>query len=74
MTKAEQVAFNQGIEACRQMAVAAAAGIEARGDASKLRHRAAAAALLGFAEGAKVLMVEHAPALVDDSSASPSEA
>ncbi len=61
MTKAEQVAFNQGVEACRQMAMVAAVSIEVRDDRAELRQRAAAAALLGFAEGAKVLMIGAGP-------------
>lgn len=61
MTPREQAAFNAGIEAARQMAMVAAVSIEVRDDASEIRQRAAAAALLGFAEGAKVLMVNQTP-------------
>lgn len=57
MTPREQAAFNQGVEVARQMAMVAAVSIEVRDDRAELRQRAAAAALLGFAEGAKVLML-----------------
>jgi len=57
MTPREQAAFNAGIEAVRQMAMAAAVTIEVRDDARELRQQAAAAALHGLAEGAKMLMV-----------------
>lgn len=60
MTLREQAAFNAGIEAARQMAMVAAVTIETREDAADLRQRAAAAALLGFAEGARALVVEPA--------------
>lgn len=60
MTPRETAAFNAGIEAARQMAMVAAVSIEVRDDGAELRQRAAAAALLGFAEGAMVLMVRAA--------------
>lgn len=60
MTPREQAAFNAGIEAVRQMAMAAAITIEVRDDARELRQQAAAAALHGLAEGAKMLMVSPA--------------
>ncbi len=66
MTPREQAAFNQGVEAARQMAMVAAVSIEVVDDRAELRQRAAAAALLGFAEGAKALMVEAAPSAVSD--------
>ena len=57
MTPRERAAFNQGVEAMRQMAMAAAVTIEVRDDASAVRQQAAAAALHGLAEGAKVLLL-----------------
>jgi hypothetical protein len=53
---AEHAAFNAGVEAVRQMALIAAVTIEARGDAKEVRQRAAAAALVGLAEGAAQLL------------------
>lgn len=61
MTPREQAAFNAGVEAVRQMAMAAAVTIEVRDDARAVRQQAAAAALHGLAEGAKMLM--GAPAI-----------
>lgn len=57
MTPREQAAFNQGVEAMRQMAMTAAVTIEVRDDAREVRQQAAAAALHGLAEGAKVLLL-----------------
>lgn len=57
MTSREQAAFNAGVEAVRQMAMTAAVTIEVRDDARAVRQQAAAAALHGLAEGAKMLMV-----------------
>lgn len=58
MTPREQAAFNQGVEAMRQMAMTAAVTIEIRDDARAVRQQAAAAALHGLAEGAKALLLE----------------
>lgn len=60
MTPRERDAFNQGVEAVRQMAMAAAVTIEVRDDARAVRQQAAAAALPGLAEGAKMLIVSPA--------------
>ena len=60
MTKREEAAFNQGVEAARQMALVAAVTLEVREGESDVRHRAASAALQGFAEGAKVLVLRQA--------------
>lgn len=60
MSPLERAAFNAGIEAARQMAMVAAITIETREGGSELRQRAAAAALHGFAEGARALVVEPA--------------
>ena len=57
MTQREQAAFNAGIEAMRQMALAAAVTLETREDGTGLRHQAAIAALRGLAEGADALML-----------------
>ena len=57
MTPREQAAFRAGIETMRQMAMAAAVTIEVRDDAREVRQQAAAAALHGLAEGAKVLLL-----------------
>ncbi|MGE8128953.1 hypothetical protein ACQKQD_18430 [Methylobacterium sp. NPDC080182] len=57
MTPRERAAFNQGVEAMRQMAMTAAVTIEIRDDARAVRQQAAAAALHGLAEGAKVLLL-----------------
>lgn len=57
MTPREQAAFNQGVEAMRQMAMTAAVTIEVRDDAGAVRQQAAAAALHGLAEGGKVLLL-----------------
>lgn len=66
MTPREEAAFNAGIEAARQMAMVAAVTIEAREDAGELRQRAASAALLGFADGAKALLLEPSPCSLAD--------
>lgn len=58
MTPREQAAFNQGVEAMRQMAMTAAVTIEVRDDAREVRQQAAAAALHGLAEGAKALLLK----------------
>ncbi|MDP4027077.1 hypothetical protein Q8W71_31290 [Methylobacterium sp. NEAU 140] len=56
MTPGERSAFAAGIEAARQMAVAAAVTLEIREDARDVRQQAAAAALQGLAEGLRVLV------------------
>lgn len=57
MTPRERAAFNQGVDAMRQMAMTAAVTIEVRDDARAVRQQAAAAALHGLAEGAQVLLL-----------------
>ena len=57
MTERERAAFNAGVEAVRQMAMIAAVTIECRDDAREVRQRAAAAALQGLADGARLLAV-----------------
>lgn len=58
MTPREQAAFAAGIEAARQMAMAAAVTIEVRDDAGGVRQRAAVAALQGLAEGLRALTLQ----------------
>ena len=55
MTPRERAAFNAGVEAARQMAMVAAITLENRDDAQTVRQQAAAAALVGFAEGLRAL-------------------
>ena len=59
MTPRERTAFNAGVEAARQMAMVAAIALENRDDAQAVRQQAAAAALAGFAEGARALMLDE---------------
>lgn len=56
MTPRERSAFNEGIEAVRQMAMIAAVTIEVRDDAGRVQHQAAVAALQALADGARSLM------------------
>ena len=63
MTPREQAAFNAGVEAARQMALVAAVSLEIRDDSQAVRQKAASAALQGFADGAKVLLIEPEPAV-----------
>ena len=56
MTPSEQAAYAAGIRAVLDMATIAAITIETRDDARAVRQQAAAAALYGLAEGAKVLL------------------
>lgn len=58
MTPREQMAFRAGVRAAIDMALVAAITIEVRDDAKDMRQRAAAAALQGFAEGAKAAFLE----------------
>ena len=63
MTPAKRTAYNAGIKAMRQMALAAAVTLETREDGTGLRHQAAIAALQGLAEGAQSLMIGVEPEL-----------
>jgi len=57
MTAREAAAFNAGVEAVRQMAMAAAVTMESRDDATDVRKQAAVAALSALADGAKSLLI-----------------
>lgn len=61
MTRAETTAYNAGIETVRQMALIAAVSLEVRDDGQAIRQKAAAAALLGLADGAKTLLLNDEP-------------
>ena len=56
MTRTE-AAYNEGVRAVLDMARTAAVTIEVRPDAQDTRQQAAAAALHGLAEGARVLLI-----------------
>lgn len=56
MTPRERAAYNAGIAQMRTMATIAAVTLENRPNTDDLRHRAAAAALHGLAEGARALI------------------
>ena len=57
MTPREQAADNASIDAVRHAALIAAITIQTRDDAGEVRHRAAAAALHGLADGAVALIL-----------------